>query len=279
MILGVLGNPRKKEIPQVLEELRKNTQEGELIFSEELKDLIPWKGSVEILPQEKLVERADLLISLGGDGTFLRAARISNGKPIAGINLGGLGFLNFFNLEEIPKLINALKTGDFLLEKRDALLALRSEKDESFFALNDITINITGSSRMIEIEVEANGELMSRCRADGIIISTPTGSTAYNLAAGGPVVHPEVGAIIITPICAHILSIRPVILKSETVVDVTVRVKGKEKIMISADGQQQSLLVSGERVSVRTLKDAVSMVRLKDTPGFFEILRKKLCWG
>jgi len=279
MIFGVLGNPRKKDIPGVLQELKRSAGEIEIYYSEELKDLVPGGTGDQVLPLEEVVRRADVLFSLGGDGTFLKAARISRGKPIVGINLGGLGFLNFFSPDQIPEVVNRLKRGEFYIEKRDALLALRSEKDEKFFALNDVSITITGSSRMIEIVVEADGELMSRYRADGIIVSTPTGSTAYNLAAGGPVVHPDVDAIIVTPICAHILSIRPVLLPSSTVVNITVRVKGEEKLMISADGQQQSMLVSGEKVSVRVDKGAVSMVKFEDTPGFFEILRKKLCWG
>lgn len=273
--IGVVANPKKVEAKEVLETLKKLCKGEVLIFSDELKSLLSEDDKTTSL--KELPQNCDLIFSFGGDGTFLKAARFSKGKPLAGINLGGLGFLTTFRKEELTKLVESVLSGDFKVDERMSLVAKRTDGRE-FFALNDITIVITGSSRMIEVEVSAGADLLNRYRADGVIVATPTGSTAYNLASGGPVVHPMMDAILVTPICAHTLSVRTVILPATVPVYIISRSKG-EKILLSADGQDETLLTPGEKVEIIAKPKAVKVIRLPDTPPFFEILRMKLGWG
>jgi len=274
--IGIIGNPKKEDLPRVLDKLRGLLRADELVFSSELEKFT--RKSEVVMDPIGLREKSDYIFSIGGDGTFLKAARMSGGKPIAGINLGGLGFLTVFTIDEIEKLVSSVRRKEFLIEKRIALLAKRELGDEDFFALNDITISITGSARMIELTIEAGGELLSKYRADGVIISTPTGSTAYNLASGGPILYPEIDAFIVTPICAHTLSVRSVILPANTVIVIRAHSKG-ESILLSADGQKEVLLGLGERIEISRAPEPVRILRLKDSPRFFEILRMKLGWG
>ncbi len=277
MKIGVTGNPKKKEIGSILKEIKEIVPGESLVFDEELSPFLDdgdRKVSIEELPMY-----ADVLLSFGGDGTLLRTARYSHGLPIAGVNIGALGFLTVFRVDEVKKLVKRILDNDFKIEERMVLRAYRPERAEEFIALNDISIRVTGSSRMIDIEVETGGELLNKYRADGVIVATPTGSTAYNLAAGGPIVYPGMKAIIITPICAHTLSVRPVILPSNIYLKITTSSKGVEKILLSADGQHEALLEDGESIEITECHNRVKLVRLDDTPGFFEVLRKKLGWG
>jgi len=274
--VGVLGNPRKPLLGDAIKELKGLLRPNEVIFEDDIAHYLT--GEVRTLSPEKIAEEVDFILSFGGDGTFLRAARFSRGRPIAGINLGGLGFLTIYRLDELEKLINALRKGEFELEERMALRVTLSKSRDVFFALNDVTVTITGSSRMIHVTIEAGGETLSRYMADGVIVATPTGSTAYNLAAGGPVVHPHMNAVIITPICAHTLSVRPVILPSEYIINVIPTSKG-EKILFSADGQDEMIIHREARVRIQAQPGAVKVIHLYDSPGFFSILHRKLGWG
>ena len=277
MKIGVTGNPKKQEVGRLIEKIKHLVKGESLIFDDELSPFLqPGDKTVGI---EELSMYADVLVSLGGDGTLLRTARYSHGLPIAGINIGGLGFLTVFRVDELEKLIKSIVANEFTIEERMVLRAYRPLTAEEFIALNDISIRVTGSSRMIDIEVETGGEILNRYRADGVIVATPTGSTAYNLAAGGPIVYPGMKAILITPICAHTLSVRPVILPSDIYLKITTSSKGVEKILLSADGQHEVLLQNGETIEITECHKRVKLIRLEDTPGFFEILRKKLGWG
>ncbi len=276
MKIGIFGNPQKAIVGEALGELRKHVRDDELIFEEALERYL--NPDDRRLPQERIAEEVDYILSFGGDGTLLRATRFSKGTPIAGINLGGLGFLTIYKVEELKNLLNALRNGRFELEERMALNVTLSKTKRVFFALNDVTVTITGSSRMIHITIEAGGETLSRYMADGVIVATPTGSTAYNLAAGGPVVHPQMEAVIITPICAHTLSVRPVILPSTYAISIIPSSKG-EKILFSADGQDQMVIHHEARVEIKAQEKAVKLIKLLDSPGFFTLLHKKLGWG
>ncbi len=277
MKIGVTGNPRKREIAGLIESVKRNVSGESLIFDSELSPFLSSDDRRVAIDELSLF--ADVLVSFGGDGTLLRTARYSRGLPIAGVNIGGLGFLTVFRVDEVDKLLDHILNGDFKIEERMVLRAFRSSSAQEFIALNDISIRVTGSSRMIDIEVFTSGELLNRYRADGVIVATPTGSTAYNLAAGGPIVHPGMNAIIVTPICAHTLSVRPVILPSNIYLKITSSSKGEERILLSADGQDEVLLENGESIEITECHNRVKLIRLDDTPGFFEILRKKLGWG
>ena len=225
----------------------------------------------------------DALLTLGGDGTLLRGARYLAGRsvPILGINLGRLGFLTECGVDEIEPAVEKLASGEFRAEARMALdvRALDAAGDERkrWFALNDVVLHKGGFARVVYLEVQANGETVASYAADGIVIATPTGSTAYNLSAGGPIVVPTVESILLTPISPHTLSIRPLVLPPS--VEVTVRADdGPEQLLVTVDGQVGTTFASGETLSVRRSDQPVQIVRFPGTT-FFTRMRRKLGWG
>jgi len=274
LIFGITGNPNKEDIKKTISLLQSLLNERESIFSEELSPFL--STNRRILSFDKLAEHVDFLVTLGGDGTFLRTARHSRGKPVIGVNLGGLGFLTVFRPEEIEEVIKDIKNNEYEIEERFAIKAIK--RDKHFLALNDITIILTGSSRMINIEVRVNDELLYKFRGDGLIVSTPTGSTAYNLAAGGPILYPRMEVIAVTPICPHKLSMRPVILPSDVILNIQVSSKG-EKMLLSADGQENINLTQNETIQIVPADEKIKIVKTKRTPPYFSILRNKLSWG
>lgn len=228
-----------------------------------------------------LVEGTDLLIVLGGDGSILSAARLSAGRvPILGVNMGGLGFLAEVMLADLPDAARAAISGKGQIDERtmleaevanDGVVRLRR------LALNDIVVTKTGVARVVTITTSVNDELLSTYPADGVIVSTPTGSTAYSLSAGGPIVHPHVDVIVVTPICPHTLTARPVVVSGTAVVTVQ-PIAGVEDVRLTVDGQESFPLALGERVVVRRAGPRARLVRLKP-PSFYSILRTKLAWG
>jgi NAD+ kinase len=275
MIFGVVANPKKENTRKVLGVLREHLEPDSVLYSDDLTEIGKPGDRFASLPE--MAAECDVFLSFGGDGTLLRTARNAGGKPIAGINLGGLGFLTVFREEETPKILKRIEKGEFSLEERMGLLARCSSLDRELFALNDLAVTVTASTRMIELEIYAGLELLSRYRADGVIVSSSTGSTAYNLASGGPIVHSMMKGILITPICAHTLSVRSVLLPSGMKIRIKARSKG-EHILLSADGQDEVPLHSGDDVEIESRMPGARLIRLEDTPGFFEVLREKLGW-
>jgi NAD+ kinase len=228
-------------------------------------------------------DQLDALLTLGGDGTLLRGARHLAGRavPILGINLGRLGFLTTCGIDDMETAIERLASGEFRAEARMALdvraLDANGHERKRWFALNDVVLHKGGFARMVSLDVEANGESVASYAADGIVIATPTGSTAYNLSAGGPIVVPTVESILLTPISAHTLSVRPLVLPPST--EVRVRADdGPEQLLVTVDGQVGTTFASGETLSVCRSDHPVQIVRL---PGatFFSRMRRKLGWG
>jgi NAD+ kinase len=228
-----------------------------------------------------LVEGTDLLIVLGGDGSILSAARLSAGRvPILGVNMGGLGFLAEVMLDELPDAARAAISGQGQIDERtmlEAEVVNDSGKRLRRLALNDIVVTKTGVARVVTITTSVNDELLSTYPADGVIVSTPTGSTAYSLSAGGPIVHPHVDVIVVTPICPHTLTARPVVVSGTAAVTVQ-PIAGVEDVRLTVDGQESFPLAVGERVVVRRAATRARLVRLKP-PSFYSILRTKLAWG
>lgn len=227
-----------------------------------------------------LARKADLLLVLGGDGTMLRVARETAGSdtPLLGINIGGLGFLTSVSSARLAQELAVIWKGDFALEER-ALLAARVESPESavdLIALNDVVISRGQSARLVELDVSVDTELVARYRCDGLIISSPTGSTAYSLAAGGPLICPTAEVFALSPICPHTLSNRPVIVPLSATLRVRVT-QPKPEILICADGQVVKPLARGDVITIRR---SPKTVRLAHLPGasFFETLRHKLHW-
>jgi NAD+ kinase len=224
----------------------------------------------------------DLVLVLGGDGTLLKAARLyGSGKaPVLGINLGGLGFLTEISFEELPALFDQVLRGNCQTESRMMLTAgiIREGKAVSTTPfLNDVVINKGALARIIDLETSIDGQFLTSYRGDGLIVSTPTGSTAYNLAAGGPILHPALKTIVITPICPFTLTNRPIIVQDEALIEIRLGSKARE-VWLTCDGQVGYPLKAGDVVRV---EKAPGHIRLIKSPfkNYFEILRTKLKWG
>ncbi len=272
MTFGVVLNPHRPGVQEALAVIRSKAPQPLVLTREDQTFAEP---TDRVVPDDEFADRVDLVFSLGGDGTFLRAARLAKGKPLVGINLGGLGFLTVYGPDELPTVLDHLLTGNYQTERRMTLKV--EHQGQVFNALNDLVITATGAARLITVEVDFQGDLLNRYKADGVIISTPTGSTAYNLAAGGPIVYPLLDVILVTPICAHALTVRPVILPADEDLQVRAFSKGVN-ILLSADGQVQKELESGTTLVIERGPDA-QIVRTPGAPGFYDVLRKKLRWG
>ncbi len=226
---------------------------------------------------------ADILVVLGGDGTILRAIRMSMPRkvPILGVHMGYLGFLTEVTEDEVIQSLEDMRAGRYILDER-TMLDVRLLRGETAVAsqhvLNDMVINKGALARIIDMEVWTNGTFITRYWADGLVISTPTGSTAYNLAAGGPIVHPHVSAIILNPICPHVLSNRSIVLPdSQEVIIVVKSGKASDNIYLTLDGQKGYPLLADDRIKVKHGSMKAVMVRFPRR-NYFEILRSKLKW-
>ena len=278
--VGVLGNPLSSRIADALERLSRAAEVNDLHLQvgSDLRDLV--SGSLATLPDDP--GELDLLITLGGDGTLLRGARwvASAGVPILGVNLGQLGFLTSIAVEELEEGVARIAEGDFVLDARMALEVRSGSEGEAtptYFALNDAVIHKSGFARVVPIKLWVDEVEVGLYRADGVIISTPTGSTAYSLSAGGPILDPRLEAIIATPISPHTLAVRPLVLPPDS--EVTVEIGStSEDSFLTIDGQVGSALKPGDRIRARRSRQAVHLVRLPGRP-FFSVLRKKLGWG
>jgi NAD+ kinase len=274
--ISLIANLRKPDAQKILfESIAWLQKRGvSVAVSSELTSHVP-KGT-PAFPEEILAQHGAMLLAMGGDGTMLRAARIvgRTGKPILGINLGSLGFLTEIAVEELYPTLERVLAGDYRLEHRMVLKAVVEESGQSFHALNDAVIR--APSRVVELDVTLDGQYVSSYLADGLIVSTPTGSTAYSLACGGPILHPTMETLIVTPISPHTLAIRPMIVSASQTVGAVVHCKMEEPL-ITADGQVTQSIRSGDRVSFRKADYTIALVR---TTGktFYEILRAKLKW-
>ena len=219
----------------------------------------------------------DLLIVLGGDGTILRTARSMRNKemPILGINIGHLGFLTNVEINDFSKVIKEILDGEFTIENRIMLeCQVKNSRDEMKLALNDVVIAKGTLSRIIEYSIYINEEYYTTVISDGIIISTPTGSTAYNLSAGGPIIYPDLDVVSITPICPHSLGMRTLVLNANNKIRIIPNVNG-EPVYLTLDGQESMQLHEKEEIIVSLSKKKCSLVRLKNH-NYFEILRNKI---
>jgi len=230
----------------------------------------------------KIPHLIDLMVVLGGDGTMLSAARLVKGRkvPILGVNIGGLGFLTAVSMNELMTVMPKILSGEFYVEERTTLKASVFRKNSRMgehTVLNDAVITKGALARIIQIRVEVNNEFLETFRADGLILATPTGSTAYSLSAGGPIVTPSLGCIIITPICPHTLTIRPLVIPEASIVKVTV-IKKDGDVYLTLDGQKGHPLEIGDYMVVRQGKDTVRLIRTLER-SYYRLLREKLAWG
>lgn len=228
-------------------------------------------------------EETQCILVIGGDGTILAAARmlVGNNIPLLGINLGTLGFLADVNLADLSKTLDLLLKDQYQVENRIMLTAevyKQGEKAATYIALNDFNINRFGASRVIGLKVGINGSVIDRYRADGVIVCTPTGSTGYNLSAGGPIINPTCKNFVITPICPHSLTARSIVLAKEDIVTVEVeqiRSNIKEEAIISFDGREGLTLFPGDQVKIYKSQEVTPFIRATEV-SFVQILKEKL---
>ena len=227
--------------------------------------------------------QAELMVVLGGDGTLIAAARALGGNevPILGVNLGSLGFLTEITIDELYPTLESCLTGDFRVTER-MMLQVTVARDgvdlENHKVLNDVVINKGALARIVDLETVIDRYSMTTFKADGLIISTPTGSTGYSLSAGGPIVHPAMNCLIITPICPHTLTNRPVVVADDAQVIITVKSLEDEDVYLTLDGQVGVALRCGDEIRVRRAQRRAMLVQSRNR-DYFEILRTKLKWG
>jgi NAD+ kinase len=234
-------------------------------------------------PKSELGRDCDLLITFGGDGTLLSVARHApEHVPIIGVNMGTLGFLTEIRVEEFPAVLERVLEGQFYVEPRVAFTVSVSgpgrDSDKKYRVLNDCAINKSAVARIIEMRVSVAGLFVSTFRGDGLIVATPTGSTAYNLSAGGPIIYPTMGAVVITPICPHMLTNRPIVLPDELDIEIGLTTPDSKDIFLTLDGQEGFEISDRDRVCVRKSEERVLLVQSPDK-NYFDVLRNKLKWG
>ena len=237
---------------------------------------------VETVDADKLPSSVDLILVLGGDGTMIATARIIGDRevPVMGVNFGGLGYLAEFRIEELYTALEAILSGNYRLDRRVMLaveLLRGSDQVTSHQVLNDVVINKSALARIIEIEAYLNEQFVNSFRADGLIISTPTGSTAYNLSAGGPVIFPSMNAVVITPICPFTLSNRPIVVPDDAVIELRLKTE-REDVALTLDGQVGFPLKVENRVVIRKSRTTFNLVQPMNR-NYFDVLRDKLRWG
>lgn len=240
------------------------------------------RAGAQSCTKKELAAKADLIISLGGDGTLLNIAPLVERPevPILGVNMGGLGFITEVAVDELEDILTKTLEGDFEVERRMTLeirVSGKKQRPHRFRVLNDAVITKGARSRIIDLETYVGDDYVCTYRADGLIISTPTGSTAYSLAAAGPILEPTLGAIVLAPICPHTLTNRPIVVPSNAAIRVTLRSFGDTVILIP-DGQPGVRLNNGDRVEARDYGLPVSLIKLPSR-SYYDILREKLKWG
>lgn len=229
---------------------------------------------------EEIPSKADLIIVLGGDGTLLSVARLTHpfDVPILAVNLGSLGFLTEVALPELYKTLEEVLKGESGIERRmllNAFLLQGGKAVRDDFALNDVVIN-KSAARIVNLEVHVNGQYMTSYRADGLIIATPTGSTGYSLSAGGPIIHPSMNALVLSPICPFALTNRPIVIPSQSTLQV--RLITEEEVQVTLDGQTGYPMFRDDVLEIKQGPTPVSLIQAKDK-NYYQILRRKLHWG
>ena len=280
--IGIISKPKKEEIRQVVPPLIRWLEERKVkvLIDQETGSMLDRAN--QGIGRNELSSQVDMILVLGGDGTLLAAARVIDKKkiPILAINLGALGFLTGTALEEMYTSLEDLLAGKAKRQRRAQMRAdvIRAGETISHFrALNDVVLNKAAIARILDFDVLIDGGYAASYRADGLIFSTPTGSTAYSLAAGGPVVEPSVDALLITPICAHTLSNRPLVVPDSVTIEATIKTP-RESVFLTVDGQVGVALRTDDTVRVSKSEYSVELI-VPPRQTYFDVLRQKLKWG
>jgi len=285
--IGIISKKNKPEAVAIAKDLVEwlRPKKIEVYIEEEIEKLLSptlsevyWKS----IKKEEIPTDIEMIVILGGDGTLLSVARQVWNKniPILGVNLGGLGFLTEITLNELYSVLERVIRDDFEIDEREVLnvgVIRRGRRIAEFVVLNDAVVNKGALARIIDLETTINGEYLSTFRSDGLIISTPTGSTAYNLSAGGPIVYPSLHTIIITPICPHTLTIRPIIIPDDVKIRTLLKSRDEE-VTLTLDGQQGFTLEFEDVVEVEKAEGRILLIK-SPYRHYFELLREKLKWG
>ena len=279
--VGIYAKKNHPDAEQIASEIceRFKREQIEVLLEDSLAEQI---GQVNGYAGEEIPELVDLIIVLGGDGTLISVARLVGERnvPIVGVNLGRLGFLTEITRDELPEMLERLIADDYQVSDRMMLDAFIHRNDKvvgKFNVLNDVVINKGALARIIDMETFVDGRYLTSYKADGLIISTPTGSTGYNLAAGGPIIYPDINSLLITPICPHMLTNRPIMVWSRSVIEIKIKFED-DVVFFTADGQIGRKLLPGDRVEVRRSESRTRLV-ISPSKDYFEILRTKLSWG
>ncbi len=280
-VVGLIAHAGKRGAASVLKGLKKDfeARSASLVFEANTARLI---GLESTLSTREVGERSDILLVLGGDGTILQVVHDlgRNVKPIFGINLGSLGFLTCVNSSSSSKAVEAILTGSYVLSKR-SMLAMEVEREgriiEERLGLNDVVISRGEFSRLIKLKTWIDGSVLTEYNADGLIVATSTGSTAYALAAGGPIMTPDSGVFVITPICPHVLTNRSVVVGDRSKIEIS-PCKDDSPVFLTVDGQELLGLRCADIVRIRKARLQISLAMLPDI-SFFEVLRGKLKWS
>lgn len=278
--IGITGKPHKEDVRKTALALTEwlKVRKIKVVLEDHLGGGVPFS-----LPsRDELPKHTDMIIVLGGDGTLLSVARaVGNERvPILGINMGGLGFLTDITLSEMFPLLEEILKGNYTIRKRMLLKTTIRRKNgvqKTFQALNDVVINKGALARIIDIKAAISGEYLTTYRSDGLIVSTPVGSTGYSLSAGGPIVCPGVNGIIITPICPHTLTNRPILIKEDDAVTLTLLSKEHE-VIVTVDGQVGHPIGYEDTVDIARSKNAIAMI-VPPGKSYYKVLRTKLKWG
>jgi len=238
--------------------------------------------AVEIVKDEQLASSVELILVLGGDGTMIATARMMGDTevPVIGVNYGGLGYLAEFPIDELFSALEAILSGQYKVQKR-VMLAVELWRGQELITrnrvLNDVVVNKSALARIIDIEAYLDSQFVNLFRADGLIVATPTGSTAYNLSAGGPVIYPSMNGVVITPICPFTLSNRPIVVPDESVIEVRLKTD-KEEVALTLDGQVGFPLRVDDRIVINKSNTTFNLVQPPNR-NYFDVLRDKLKWG
>ena len=286
MIIGCTGNYRKEEYFTILQEVHAllSIEDVEFIISSDLKKSSEFSipSNYRIMDFPLMIEKCDLLFAIGGDGTILSTVRRleQNMKPIMGIHIGGLGFLSECTEDNLAESIAYILNSNYTVSERmllEAQITSFNDSKQILWALNDIVIDHGPSARLLKVEVQVSDHYLNTFEGDGVIISTPTGSTAYSLSAGGPIIYPSMDSITVTPICPHSLSARPIVLKATESITMSFP-EPYEEISLAIDGQIKVPLDDQTKIQIKQAEYFAKLVSLP-TNGYFKTLRTKMGWS
>jgi NAD+ kinase len=280
--IGIISRPRRLNLAEVVPGLLRWLDERGVHSVYDIETASSLNSGATAKTRHQVVAEADLLVVLGGDGTLLAAAREASlrGIPILPINMGSLGFLTSFTVEELYPALEATLGGHAAINERVLLLVERVNGGQILTqqrVLNDAVVHKGTLARMIELELYIDRGFVCRYRADGLIVATPTGSTAYSMSAGGPIIHPAVESILITPICPHTLSDRPVVVRDTSLVELQLS-EHADSVFLTMDGQTGVPMQAGDRVRITRAAERLKLIQ-PPNKTYFEILRNKLKWG